>query len=122
MLMISTFLCCIVSVAVGFFLGTYGFSLGVRQTACVPSPKKADPATGLGVATIDEAPFITDGNMNMERFEFIHYPGHDDFVPKLVGQHEIHTCRDWEAIKGVIKRVRAENIPVDKYGKRVSQP
>ncbi|KAJ3962722.1 hypothetical protein N0V92_000514 [Colletotrichum tropicale] len=62
------------------------------------------------------------GNMNMERFEFIHYPGHDDFVPKLVGQHEMHTCRDWEAIKGVIKRVRAENIPVDKYGKRVSQP
>ncbi|KXH51627.1 hypothetical protein CNYM01_06389 [Colletotrichum nymphaeae SA-01] len=236
MLMVSTFLCCIVSVAIGFFLGTYGFNLGSRQTSCATEPKKVDSVTGLGMATIDEAPFITDvplvrkkfehdssynftapganqkwldlisfgkpfvalndpskyglpdyfhkdalqpeglqpvawnvfhqlhclvcfrttymklaldldggydvctrqhiehcleslrqatmcaGNMNMERFEFIHYPGHDDFVPKLVGQHEMHTCRDWDAIKGVIKKVRSENIPVDKYGKRVPQP
>lgn len=63
MLMVFTFLCCIVSVAVGFFLGTYGFSLAARQTACVPEPKKVDPITGLGMATIDEAPFITDGRL-----------------------------------------------------------
>lgn len=61
-------------------------------------------------------------NMNMERFEFIHYPGEDpkDFVPKLVGQHELHTCRDWDAIKANIVKMREENIPVDKYGKRIS--
>lgn len=61
-------------------------------------------------------------NMNMERFEFIHYPGQDDFVPKLVGQHETHTCRDWDAVKRNIRKMRSENIPVDKYGKRVSAP
>lgn len=61
MLMVSIFLCCIVSVAIGFFLGTYGFSLGSRQTSCATEPKKVDSVTGLGMATIDEAPFITDG-------------------------------------------------------------
>ncbi|POS76108.1 hypothetical protein DHEL01_v205503 [Diaporthe helianthi] len=59
-------------------------------------------------------------NMNMERFEFIHYPGQDEFVPKLVGQHETHTCRDWDAIKRSIRKMRSENIPVDKYGKVIS--
>ncbi|OHE99088.1 hypothetical protein CORC01_05581 [Colletotrichum orchidophilum] len=59
--------------------------------------------------------------MNMERIEFIHCPGHDNFVPKLVGRHKMHMCRDWDAIKSVINKVRSENIPADKYGKRVPQ-
>ncbi|KAL0944873.1 uncharacterized protein CTRU02_202760 [Colletotrichum truncatum] len=238
-LLVSAFVCCLLSVAVGFSLGRYGYEAAVKeahghnQAACIPEPKSPSPAAGLGMATIDEAPFIKDvplvrkkfehdssynftapgsnqkwldlisfgkpfvaihepakyglpdyfhkdalqpeglqpvawnvfhqlhclvcfrttymrlalnldggyevctkqhiehclesirqatmcaANMNMERFEFIHYPGHTDFVPKLVGQHETHTCRDWDAIKRNIQKVRAENIPVDKYGKRI---
>lgn len=66
MMMCLGFLGCLVSVAFGFFMGTYGYTLGLgqarkwqaqqHQTASVPSV-----AEGLGMATIDELPFITDG-------------------------------------------------------------
>lgn len=58
------FLGCLVCVAFGFFMGTYGYTLGLRQARKfqghdqTSAPKNT---VGLGMATIDELPFITDG-------------------------------------------------------------
>lgn len=54
-MLICAFACCLASVGFGFYIGTSG-----QVSALVSS--KVNATTGLGMATIDELPFVTDGN------------------------------------------------------------